>query len=92
MRFLLCLLAALSAAPATAERLTLDRIHADPALAGPSVRELRVSPDGARVTFLRGRENNQFQLDLWEYNMQDKTTRRRVDSKRLPPTEGVSPE
>ena len=92
MRFLLCLLAALSAAPATAERLTLDRIHADPALAGPSVRELRVSPDGARVTFLRGREDNQFQLDLWEYNMQDKTTRRLVDSKLLAPNEHVSPE
>jgi len=92
MRFLLCLLAALSAAPASAERLTLDRIHADPALAGPSVRELRVSPDGARVTFLRGREDNQFQLDLWEYNMQDKTTRRLVDSKVLAPNEKVSPE
>ena len=53
MRFLLCLLAALSAAPASGERLTLDRIHADPALAGPAVRELHVSPDGASVTFLR---------------------------------------
>jgi dipeptidyl-peptidase-4 len=92
MRFLLCLLAALSAAPASAERLTLDRIHADPALAGPSVRELRVSPDGARVTFLRGREDNQFQLDLWEYNMQDKTTRRLVDSKLLAPNEKLSAE
>ena len=65
MRLLLCLLAALSAVPASAERLTLDRIHADPALAGPGVRSLRVSPDGERVTFLRGRTHNQFQLDLW---------------------------
>lgn len=92
MRFLLCLLAALSCAPASAERLTLDRIHADPALAGPAVRNLRVSPDGARVTFLRGRADNQFQLDLWEYNMQDKTTRRLVDSKVLVPKESLSPE
>jgi dipeptidyl-peptidase-4 len=66
MRFLLCFLAALSAVPASAERLTLDRIHADPALAGPGVRNLKVSPDGERVTFLRGRPDNQFQLDLWE--------------------------
>ena len=92
MRFLFWFLAALSAAPASAERLTLDRIHADPALAGPAVRELRVSPDGARVTFLRGREDNQFQLDLWEYNMQDKTTRRLVDSKMLVPNERLSVE
>ena len=92
MRFFLCMLAALSAAPASAERLTLDRIHADPALAGPGVRNLRVSPDGERVTFLRGRADDQFQLDLWEFNMLDKRTRRLVDSKRLAPNETVSPE
>jgi len=90
MRLLLCLLAALSAVPASAERLTLDRIHADPALAGPGVRSLRVSPDGERVTFLRGRADNQFQLDLWEFNMKDKTTHRLVDSKQLVPNENLS--
>jgi dipeptidyl-peptidase-4 len=91
MRLLFCLLAAaLSAAPASAERLTLDRLHADPALSGPGVRALRVSPDGERVTFLRGRPDNQFQLDLWEYNMKDKTTHRLVDSKKLVPTENLS--
>jgi dipeptidyl-peptidase-4 len=90
MRHLLCLLAALSAAPAHAERLTLDRIHADPALSGPGVRSLRVSPDGERVTFLRGRADNQFQLDLWEFNMKDKTTHRLVDSKQLVPNENLS--
>jgi len=90
MRLFLCLLAALSAVPASAERLTLDRIHADPALAGPGVRSLRVSPDGERVTFLRGRTDNQFQLDLWEFNMKDKTTHRLVDSKQLVPNENLS--
>jgi dipeptidyl-peptidase-4 len=90
MRLLLCLLAALSAVPASAERLTLDRIHADPALGGPGVRSLRVSPDGERVTFLRGRADNQFQLDLWEFNMKDKTTHRLVDSKQLVPNENLS--
>jgi dipeptidyl-peptidase-4 len=90
MRLLLCLLAALSAVPASAERLTLDRIHADPALSGPGVRSLRVSPDGERVTFLRGRTDNQFQLDLWEFNMKDKTMHRLVDSKQLVPNENLS--
>lgn len=92
MRFILCFLAALSAASASAERLTLDRIHADPALAGPGVRNLRVSPDGERITFLRGRADNQFQLDLWEFNMKDKSARRLVDSKQLVPNETISPE
>ncbi len=92
MRLLFCLLAALAAVPASAERLTLDRIYADPALSGPGVRNLRVSPDGEHVTFLRGRPDNQFQLDLWEFNMKDKTTRRLVDSKLLVPHENLSPE
>jgi dipeptidyl-peptidase-4 len=90
MRLLFCLLAALATVPASAERLTLDRIHADPALAGPGVRSLRVSPDGERVSFLRGRTDNQFQLDLWEFNMKDKTTHRLVDSRQLVPNENLS--
>ena len=90
MRLSLCLIAALLAAPAFAERLTLDRIQADPALSGPGVRNLRVSPDGEHITFLRGRDDNQFQLDLWEFNTKDKTTRRLVDSKVLVPNESIS--
>ena len=87
MRFILSFLALLAAVPASAERLTLDRIYGEQALAGASVRSLKVSPDGARVTFLRGRDDNQYQLDLWEFNMKDKSTRRLVDSKILVPEE-----
>jgi len=90
MRFILSFLALLAAGSASAERLTLDRLYSDPSLAGTGVRSLKVSPDGARVTFLRGREDNQFQLDLWEFNMKDKTTRRLVDSKVLVPEENLS--
>ncbi len=90
MRPLLLLLAALAAAPASAERLTLDRIHGETSLAGPGVRSLRVSPDGERVTFLRGSADNQYQLDLWEYNTRSKATRRLIDSKKLVPTEELS--
>jgi len=90
MRFILCFLALLAGANASAEKLTLDRIHSDPSLSGPGVRSLKVSPDGARVTFLRGREDNQFQLDLWEYNLKDKTTHRLVDSQILVPDEQLS--
>ena len=90
MRFILYFLALLAGANANAEKLTLDRIHGDPSLSGPGVRSLKVSPDGARVTFLRGREDNQFQLDLWEYNLKDKTTHRLVDSQILVPNEQLS--
>lgn len=90
MRFILCFLALLAGANASAEKLTLDRLHSDPSLSGPGVRSLKVSPDGARVTFLRGRDDNQFQLDLWEYNLKDKTTHRLVDSQILVPDEKLS--
>lgn len=90
MRFILCFLALLTGAQASAEKLTLDRLHSDPSLSGPGVRSLKVSPDGARVTFLRGREDNQFQLDLWEFNLKDKSTHRLVDSKVLVPDENLS--
>ncbi|MBC7415270.1 MAG: S9 family peptidase, partial [Herminiimonas sp.] len=94
MHFLLLLLASMSAGivpmTAAAERLTLDRIHADPALSGPGVRQLKVSPDGTRVTFLRARDDNRFQFDLWEFNLRDKRTYRLIDAKALVPTESIS--
>ena len=90
MRPLLLLLAALAAVPASAERLTLDRIYGEASLAGASVRNLRVSPDGERVTFLRPRADDQYRLDLWEYNTKSKATQRLVDSKKLVPLENLS--
>jgi dipeptidyl-peptidase-4 len=90
MRFILPLLILLASANVCAEKLTLERLYADPPLSGPRVRSLTVSPDGARVTFLRGREDNRYQQDLWEYNLKDKTTRRLVDSQMLVPEEQLS--
>jgi dipeptidyl-peptidase-4 len=90
MRHTLALLALMAAGTASAERLTLDAIYGESALAGAGVRALKVSPDGERVTFLRGRADNQFQLDLWEFNMKDKSTRRLVDSKVLVADENLS--
>ena len=81
---------AMSSAPTSNAQLTLDRIHADPALAGPAMRNLQVSPDGVRVTFLRGRPDDQFQLDLWQYHLQDKRLRLLVDSTALAPEESIS--
>ncbi len=80
----------MTSATTSNQQLTLDRIHADPALAGPAMRNLQVSPDGVRVTFLRGRPEDQFQLDLWQYHLQDKSVRLLVDSKILAPEESIS--
>ena len=53
---------------ASAEELTIDRLFASPSLSGPTVQGLKMSPDGQRITFLRGKESNQTQLDLWEFD------------------------
>jgi len=66
-----------------AERLTVERLYADPDINGPSPRGLKIAPDGSRVTFLRGRSDDQNQLDLWQYEIATGTTSRLVDSAAL---------
>jgi dipeptidyl-peptidase 4 len=84
VRSLLFLLLALGALPViAAETLTIDRLFEDPALSGPAPRLLKLSPDGKRVTFLRGKSDNQTVFDLWEYHVPSKQTRLLVDSASL---------
>jgi dipeptidyl-peptidase-4 len=52
-----------------AERLTVERLFSDPDLNGPSPRALKLAPDGRHVAFLRGREDDQNQLDLWVFDV-----------------------
>ncbi len=75
----------LAAASASAEQLTIDRIFGGGSLNGPTPIELRISPDGSRVTFLRAKSDDQNTFDLWEYNVKAGVTRLLVDSKRLAP-------
>ncbi|MDO6611124.1 S9 family peptidase [Shewanella sp. 1_MG-2023] len=49
--------------------LTIERIHASPALAGASPRGLKLSPDGRLVTYLASREDNQHFYDLWQMDI-----------------------
>lgn len=67
------------------EQLSIDRIFDGGNLNGPAPSKLRVSPDGARVTFVRAKPNDQNTFDLWEYNVKDHATRLLVDSKALAP-------
>lgn len=61
----------------------IERLFSDPALDGAAPRALEYSPDGRRVTFLKGREEDYNRYDLWEYNIADGTTRVLVNSDSL---------
>ena len=75
---------AAAAAPQTVP-LTIDRLFDAPALAGPSVSGLTISPDGSRITYLKGGDRDKDRLDLWEYDPHDGQTRLLVDSRILAP-------
>ncbi len=79
--------ATVMASNATAEELTVERIYSDPSLDGPAPSSVKLSPDGSRVTFLKGKEDEQERLDLWEYNLKDNKSRMLVDSRDLLPGE-----
>ncbi len=90
MRCACGLLLMLMALPIGASELTIARIFADPGLSGPTPRAVQVSPDGRRVGLLRGRDDDQHQLDLWSYDIADGALKLRVNSKQLVPAEQLS--
>lgn len=61
--------ATLTAIQGNTTPLTIERIHASPALAGSSPRGLALSPDGKRVTYLSSRADNQHFYDLWQMDI-----------------------
>lgn len=69
--------------PLLAEELTIDRLVASPSINGPAVQGLKLSPDGRRITFLRGKESNKAQLDLWEFDVETGSSSLLVDSDAL---------
>ena len=66
-----------------ADELTAERIFSSPSINGATIRGLKMSPDGQRVTFLRGKETDYERLDLWEYNLKEKVSRLLFDSDSL---------
>jgi dipeptidyl-peptidase 4 len=79
------LVACAVATGASGAELTIDRLFDAPALAGPAIVGLKISPDGSRVTYLKGKADDKDRLDLWEYNIHDGQARVLVDSKALAP-------
>ncbi|HLW23291.1 MAG TPA: S9 family peptidase [Steroidobacteraceae bacterium] len=87
-------LAMAEAAGATAgAELSIDRLFDAPSLSGPSIQNVKISPDGTRVTYLKGREDNKDRLDLWAYDVESRQSRLLIDSRVLaPPEEHLSDE
>ncbi|WP_380873826.1 peptidase S9 [Sphingomonas sp. DBB INV C78] len=69
--------------PAFAEKLTLERLFASPALAGPTPRSLKLSPDGSLATVLRNRPDDVERFDLWAIDTSSGKVRMLVDSKKV---------
>ncbi|MDB2330830.1 S9 family peptidase [Alteromonas sp.] len=72
-----------------AETLTIERIFSSPSLDGNAPRSLKVSPDGERVSFLKGKQSDYERLDLWEYHIDSGETRMLFDSNDLQSGEEV---
>ncbi|HSY96670.1 MAG TPA: hypothetical protein VK793_13700, partial [Steroidobacteraceae bacterium] len=51
--------------------LTIDRLFDAPALAGPTIAGLKISPNGSRITYLQGKPEDKDCLDLWEYDIRE---------------------
>ncbi len=72
-------------APPLDADLTIDRLFDAPALPGPTIAALKISPYRMRVTYLLGRPDDKDRLDLWEYTLHDSGSRILVDSTLLAP-------
>src|SRR5258708_16527146 len=75
------LVACAVATGASAAELTIDRLFDAPPLAGPTIVGLKISPDGLRVTYLKGKADDKDPLDLGEYNIHNRQTPPFVASK-----------
>jgi dipeptidyl-peptidase-4 len=71
--------------PCESAELTIDRLFDAPALSGPTITALKISPDGLRVTYLKGKPEDKDHLDLWEHTIHDASSKILVDSTILAP-------
>ncbi|MBZ0221478.1 MAG: S9 family peptidase [Dokdonella sp.] len=83
MRWLLLPVLVLWSACVSAEKLSIERIFGGANLGGPSPNALTIAPDGRHIAFLRGRADDQFQIDLWLHDVKSGKATRLVDSAAL---------
>ncbi|MET1218852.1 MAG: S9 family peptidase [Glaciecola sp.] len=60
--------------------LTIERIFSAPALAGAAPRQVKLSPDGQRVTYIQAKATDNNRFDLWEYHIASATNRLLFDA------------
>ncbi|MGI8841952.1 MAG: S9 family peptidase [Caulobacteraceae bacterium] len=70
---------------AHAQRLTPERVFADPDLSGPRARLVKMAPDGSAVTWLRARADDQRLTDLWIADVAGGAPRLLIDGRALTP-------
>ncbi len=66
--------------PVLAESISIERIFSSPGLDGGAPKNVQMSPDGQRVTFLKGKVTDYERYDLWEYHIASGETRVLFDS------------
>jgi dipeptidyl-peptidase 4 len=70
-------------APAQSGKLPLERLFSAPELSGPTLRGVKISPDGKLVAYLKARDDEKDRYDLWAYDVPASKHRRLVDSRTL---------
>src|SRR5688572_20454010 len=75
--------ALLHGAPAWSGKLPLERLFSAPDLSGPTLRGVKISPDGKLVAYLQARDDEKDRYDLWAYDVNARRHRRLVDSRTL---------
>lgn len=59
----------IACASTQASQLPLERLFAEPALSGTAPKSLSYSPDGTRITYLKGKAADASRLDLWQFDI-----------------------
>ena len=73
------------AGAAHANKLTPERVYADPDLSGPRARRVEMAPDGSAVTFLKAKADDQRLTDLWIAGVDGGAPRMIIDGRALTP-------
>lgn len=66
-----------------ADTLPLERLFTAPDLSGPTLRGVKISPDGKLIAYLRARDDDKDRFDLWAYDVPAGRHRQLVDSRTL---------
>ncbi|HET9861794.1 MAG TPA: DPP IV N-terminal domain-containing protein, partial [Steroidobacteraceae bacterium] len=69
--------------PAWPGKLPLERLFSAPDLSGPTLRNVKISPDGRLIAYLQARTDDKDRYDLWAYDVPARRHRRLVDSRTL---------